>query len=104
MGDLLGHSLDDETLALVELGIQHEQQHQELLLMDIKHVLSRNPLDPAYAPLDPPAPSETPELSWIRHPSGTMEVGHTGNQFCFDNELTPAPCLSPPLRHRSTGR
>jgi ergothioneine biosynthesis protein EgtB len=86
MDHLFGAVLDDDGLALVELGINHEQQHQELLLMDIKHVLSRNPLDPAYAALDTPAPSEATSLSWIRHPSGTMDIGHEGSQFSFDNE------------------
>ncbi|MDQ1360363.1 MAG: hypothetical protein QOJ44_740 [Acidimicrobiaceae bacterium] len=86
MDDLLSDALSDNVLALVELGINHEQQHQELLLMDIKHVLSRNPLDPAYAPLDAPTPSKSPELSWIRYPSGTMDIGHEGSQFSFDNE------------------
>ncbi|HXA34323.1 MAG TPA: ergothioneine biosynthesis protein EgtB [Acidimicrobiales bacterium] len=86
MDRLFHDALDHDGLALVELGINHEQQHQELLLMDIKHVLSCNPLDPAYGDLAVPAPSETPPLSWTRHPSGTMEIGHDGNAFSFDNE------------------
>ena len=62
MGRLFDDALNDDGLALVELGINHEQQHQELLLMDIKHVLSCNPLDPAYGDLDVPAPSESSSL------------------------------------------
>ena len=56
MCDLLDRGPDRTTAGLVELGIQHEQQHQELLIMDIKHVLSRNPMLPAYAPLALPGP------------------------------------------------
>jgi len=74
---------------LVELGIQHEQQHQELLLMDIKHVLSRNPLLPAYDAVRLPRPGAVGATTWTEHPEGTYQVGHSGPGFCFDNEL---PC------------
>ncbi|MGH9071324.1 MAG: ergothioneine biosynthesis protein EgtB [Acidimicrobiales bacterium] len=71
----------------VELGIHHEQQHQELLLMDIKHLLACNPLLPAYRPLRGPGTgSVTPRADWIEHLGGLVEVGHTGNGFSFDNE------------------
>lgn len=72
---------------LVELGIHHEQQHQELLLMDIKHVLSCNPLLPAYDAVRLPAPTEPPPPTWTTFPAGTYEIGHRGDGFCFDNEL-----------------
>ncbi len=82
--------LDAGTLAdlsaTIELGFHHEQQHQELLLMDIKHVLSRNPLRPAYAG----APVETAEpddLGWVEVAGGLVEIGHQGGGFSFDNEL-----------------
>jgi len=72
---------------LITLGLHHEQQHQELLLMDIKHVLSKNPLHPAYL-ARPPEPSEVapPKASWIEHDGGPVEVGHRGLGFGFDNE------------------
>ncbi len=75
-----------EVLDLVELGLHHEQQHQELLLMDIKHVLSVNPIAPAYRgrPHHPGTPSP---LAWTRFDGGRVEVGHDGDGFCFDNEL-----------------
>ena len=75
------------TLApLIELGLNHEQQHQELALMDIKHVLSRNPLDPVYR-ADAPEPSAGAELlQWRRHGGGLREIGHDGAGFAFDNE------------------
>jgi ergothioneine biosynthesis protein EgtB len=87
MADLLAGSAPGPLLELVELGIQHEQQHQELLLMDIKHVLSRNPLLPAYDAIRLPAPEAASAPTWTDYPEGTVEVGHTGSGFSFDNEL-----------------
>jgi ergothioneine biosynthesis protein EgtB len=84
---LVQGSSDQATDALVELGIQHEQQHQELLLMDIKHVLSRNPLLPPYASLCPLPAGEPSAHGWVRLPKGTYEIGHRGQGFAFDNEL-----------------
>jgi len=70
----------------IELGFHHEQQHQELLLMDIKHVLSRNPLQPVYA--GSPSPTCEPDtLGWLDVEGGLVEVGHQGESFSFDNEL-----------------
>lgn len=75
------------TLApLVELGLNHEQQHQELLLMDIKHVFSCNPLRPAYASAQAPGPGSIPPTSWIHFDGGLVEIGHDGTGFAFDNE------------------
>jgi ergothioneine biosynthesis protein EgtB len=71
----------------VALGVHHEQQHQELLLMDIKHVLSRNPLRPAYAP---PGPLDEGAVArsagWVELEGGLVEVGAAGAGFAFDNE------------------
>ncbi|GFE76847.1 ergothioneine biosynthesis protein EgtB [Novosphingobium sp. TCA1] len=81
---------------LVELGIQHEQQHQELLLTDIKHLFSRNPLGPAYAPA-PEAPRTSPgPLRWIEGAQGPVEIGAESEaradaRFAFDNELPRHP-------------
>ena len=93
MRDLVS-SLDGGTLEKVaptiELGFHHEQQHQELLLMDIKHVLSLNPLQPAYVEVVRPASSDAagPDaLGWVDVPGGLVEVGHEGSGFSFDNEL-----------------
>jgi ergothioneine biosynthesis protein EgtB len=71
---------------LVELGMQHEQQHQELILMDIKHVFSCNPLLPAYQPARPAPRVATTALDWVEFPSGLAEIGHDGAGFAFDNE------------------
>jgi ergothioneine biosynthesis protein EgtB len=71
---------------LVELGLHHEQQHQELLLTDLKHAFALNPLRPAYAPPEPPSPSPTAPLGWEPYPEGLRWVGHDGGGFAFDNE------------------
>ncbi|HET6726381.1 MAG TPA: ergothioneine biosynthesis protein EgtB [Gammaproteobacteria bacterium] len=77
---------DSELESLVTLGINHEQQHQELLLTDIKHVFSVNPLKPAWRELDPP-PSVSPlALAFVDRPAETVAIGHDGPGFCFDNE------------------
>ena len=73
---------------LVELGLNHEQQHQELILMDIKHVLSLNPMAPAYQPASaaPVAERAAPRLEWLDFDGGLCEIGHAGDGFAFDNE------------------
>lgn len=72
--------------ALIELGVQHEQQHQELILTDLKHLFSHNPLAPVYqAP--PPAAAGVPVLyRWMAQPDGIRRIGFEGEGFCFDNE------------------
>jgi ergothioneine biosynthesis protein EgtB len=83
-------SLDGGTLdklgSTIELGFHHEQQHQELLLMDIKHVLSVNPLQPVYGGTPLP-PSEPDAVGWVDVDGGLVEVGHAGAGFGFDNEM-----------------
>jgi ergothioneine biosynthesis protein EgtB len=84
------------TLGLVELGVHHEQQHQELLLMDIKHVLSRNLMRPTYrdgAAAGGPAPAS----GWAEHHGGVVEIGHDGDGFAFDNESPRHPVLLAPF-------
>jgi len=71
---------------LLELGLQHEQQHQELLLTDILHVLSLNPLQPAVLPGAPPPLLAPAPAGWLKRPGGEFEVGHDGRGFAFDNE------------------
>ncbi|HEX8780459.1 MAG TPA: ergothioneine biosynthesis protein EgtB [Nocardioides sp.] len=89
MRDLV-EGVDEGTLAKVagtiELGFHHEQQHQELLLMDIKHVLSLNPLHPVYAG-SAAAPGEASALEWRDYEGGLVEIGHGSEDFSFDNEL-----------------
>lgn len=77
----------DDTMAdLVELGLHHEQQHQELIVMDIKHVLSANPLLPAYGALPWTHARTSRAADWIGHEGGMVESGHDANGFAFDNE------------------
>ncbi len=71
---------------VLDLGLHHEQQHQELILMDIKHVFSINPLAPAYAPAHVRTASEAHPVEWIAFEGGLVEIGHGGQGFCFDNE------------------
>ncbi|MHB8431461.1 MAG: ergothioneine biosynthesis protein EgtB [Acidimicrobiales bacterium] len=95
MTTLLERATDPETIDLVELGVQHEQQHQELLLMDIKHVLSQNPMLPPYDTLTVPARTTGATahgaLSWTEHRGGVFDIGRSGDRFSFDNELPRHP-------------
>ena len=75
-----------EALKLIELGINHEQQHQELLITDIKHALSRNPLFPEYQKYEKINSLSVSETSWIDHPGGLVEIGNSGKEFIFDSE------------------
>jgi ergothioneine biosynthesis protein EgtB len=75
-----------ETEALIELGLNHEQQHQELLLTDIKHAFWLNPTRPAYMPRSAPEPSNVPPQGWATLPAGLYEIGAEEAGFAFDNE------------------
>lgn len=86
-------TLSEEARVLVELGLHHEQQHQELMLMDIKASFFANPLLPAMWPPAPAQPSAMPgPIGWIEGADGIVEIGHTRPGFAFD-------CEGP--RHRS---
>lgn len=93
VAELLSNDPDSELVELVELGLHHEQQHQELLLTDIKHALWCNPLLPAYRePKAASASSGVVPLRFIAGREGIVDIGHRGEGFAFDSE-TP--------RHRS---
>jgi ergothioneine biosynthesis protein EgtB len=82
-----GQAVRRKIAPLVELGLQHEQQHQELILMDIKHVFSVNPLLPAYqAPRPYGLPAAPSVAAWVEFAGGLEEIGHLGPGFAFDNE------------------
>ncbi len=72
---------------LIVLGLNHEQQHQELLMTDIKHILGSSPLFPAYVDnIALPAQNSPVALNWVKLPGGTVAIGQKGQGFCFDNE------------------
>ncbi len=75
-----------ELLDLVELGLNHEQQHQELMLTDILHLLSRNPLKPAYSATPPERASQPGSVEWIDGRTGIRQIGHESPAFAFDCE------------------
>ncbi len=80
------HEVPAELATLIEVGLQHEQQHQELLLTDVLHLLSCNPLAPVYRPLWPLAAVSPVPLRWVEQAGGLVETGHAGAGFAFDNE------------------
>jgi ergothioneine biosynthesis protein EgtB len=86
---LLARGLPSEATALLALGLNHEQQHQELLITDIKHLLWQHPLAPAYAPGEPPPVPAAPPAVWRGFDGGRGETGHdpaADGSFAFDNE------------------
>jgi ergothioneine biosynthesis protein EgtB len=89
---LLRTALAPHVLDIVQLGLQHEQQHQELILTDLLHLLSCNPLDPAYRTAVAAVPARAVPWRWLAFEGGLVDTGHVGVGFAFDNE-------SP--RHRS---
>jgi ergothioneine biosynthesis protein EgtB len=87
MVDLINHhGTQKDFLDLLELGLQHEQQHQELLLSDIKYILGHNPLFPVYSDQFDEASKTNIENLYLNIGAGVYEVGYDGPDFCFDNE------------------
>jgi ergothioneine biosynthesis protein EgtB len=84
--ELLGSSRSAAVHALVTLGCHHEQQHQELMLTDLKHLLSCNPLQPSYAKRWPLQRAGTAPLGWHPVDAGLTTIGHGDDGFAFDNE------------------
>ncbi|WP_454710669.1 ergothioneine biosynthesis protein EgtB [Cupriavidus nantongensis] len=106
---LLGSAQTDDEAALITLGLQHEQQHQELLLTDVLHLFAQNPLRPAFAPeLNTPVIADPrPAPDWIGFDGGLVEIGHRGDAFAFDCEgprhkvyLAPFTLCSHPVTNR----
>ncbi|MGB3151056.1 MAG: ergothioneine biosynthesis protein EgtB [Maribacter sp.] len=87
MKNLLASNEDSTLLAVLEIGIHHEKQHQELLLTDIKYILGNNPLLPKYSDTFKEFTIENDTQSWILMREGIYEIGHNSTNFCFDNEL-----------------
>ncbi|WP_324749005.1 ergothioneine biosynthesis protein EgtB [Sphingomonas sp. LY54] len=90
-------SLPHSAATLVELGLHHEQQHQELMLMDLTATFAENPLLPAVWERASPSPSPVPPgLRWLEGTSGIVEIGHDGSGFAFDCEGPRHPVLLRP--------
>jgi ergothioneine biosynthesis protein EgtB len=84
----LARGVDDTTAGIIELGLEHEQQHQELLLTDIKHAFFSNPLMPAYTTAPTPSSATTSvPMTFVPGREGVVKIGHGGRGFAFDNEL-----------------
>jgi ergothioneine biosynthesis protein EgtB len=88
---MLEKDVEPEALKRIELGVNHEEQHQELILTDILHAFFTNPLRPVYGsqPLSrsPRRDQTQPAMRFLRFEGGLQDVGHGGEGFCFDNEL-----------------
>ena len=99
MHDLLGTGAGPELATLVELGLQHEQQHQELILTDLLHLFAHNPLRPALRATAAAAPeAAASNLHWLDFEGGLVQVGHAGDGFCFDLELPRHAVFLRPFR------
>ena len=106
---LLGKPLSAGVLALVELGLQHEKQHQELMLTDILHLFAQNPMRPAYRESQPlgVTPASGTDAGWTEYAGGTACVGAAGDGFAFDCETPRHQVLLRPYRlsnHAVTNR
>ena len=79
-------SVWEKASEVVEIGINHEQQHQELILTDLKYLLAQNPLLPTYKKTDNVDGSTPSDINWISFSKGIVEIGNEGNEFTYDNE------------------
>ena len=95
---LAAGGLPDGLEGVLILGLEHERQHQELLLTDIKHLFSLNPLLPAYRERLRQQPTRAAPLRYLRFEGGLTGIGHAGAGFCFDNELPHHRALVAPFR------
>ncbi|HEY5047790.1 MAG TPA: ergothioneine biosynthesis protein EgtB [Rhizomicrobium sp.] len=89
---------EPEIATLTALGLEHEQQHQELILTDILHAFAQNPLLPAYTPYVPAVAQPRSAVAFAAFDGGIIEIGHTGDGFSFDNENPPHEVLLNPFR------
>ena len=87
MSEFLNSDFSEPVKEIFILGLNHEEQHQELLATDIKYILGHNPLFPPYDPLYKNKMLPSSANNWVSMPEGIYEIGFTGDGFCFDNEL-----------------
>ncbi len=86
LGSIEEEYLPEELAALIEVGLQHEQQHQELLVTDTKYILGNNPLHQPYRDLEMPAAPEPAPMTFLDMEEGVYKIGYQGNGFSWDNE------------------
>jgi len=86
MFELLDAGVSEKVTDLVEIGLNHEQQHQELLIYDLKYILGHNPIFPPYINEEPVKTQSHKEMSFLTIEEGTYEIGHDANGFSYDNE------------------
>ncbi|MGH9616077.1 MAG: ergothioneine biosynthesis protein EgtB [Acidobacteriaceae bacterium] len=98
IAQLLENGASEEMAACIELGMHHEQQHQELIATDIKHAFWSNPLLPSYAEPRPAYASDAAPLRWLEYSGGLVEVGNRGEGFGFDNEFSRHKVFLEPFR------
>jgi len=106
MAALLSRPVSSELTDLLNLGLQHEQQHQELLLTDIKHLLAQNSLNPVFHSPWPLTSVASVPMQWVNFDGGAVFIGHAGEGFAFDNEsprhvtlLEPFALANRPVTH-----
>jgi ergothioneine biosynthesis protein EgtB len=98
LASLLAGGAPEEAERRIELGVNHEQQHQELLLTDILALFAANPLRPAYRDARPRLAGRAPEpMRWLFFPGGRRRFGHSGSGFCYDNEAPSHEALIAPF-------
>jgi ergothioneine biosynthesis protein EgtB len=85
--EFIENGINDDIISVIEIGIHHEKQHQELLLTDIKYILGHNPLFPQYKEDFVETKAQHTEQKWVTIPEGTYNIGHKDTSFCYDNEL-----------------
>jgi len=83
---LIARGVSPETRELIVLGLAHEEQHQELILMDILYLFAASPIDPVYSTTAPAPVTRSRDQSWLSFDGGVVEIGHAGAEFAFDNE------------------
>jgi ergothioneine biosynthesis protein EgtB len=96
--ELTAGDLTEAARARIVLGLNHEEQHQELLLTDTKHAFWTNPLHPAYAAGRPAQGGAAASAEWVEFAGGVVEIGYAGNEFSFDNETPRHKVYLEPFR------
>jgi ergothioneine biosynthesis protein EgtB len=98
MEELTASDLPEEARTRIVLGLNHEEQHQELLLTDVKHAFWTNPLHPAYESGSVAGTETATAAEWVEYPGGVVEIGHAGAGFSFDNETPRHSVYLEPFR------